>query len=196
MTTQLARILFLRIPAHTASKAAAFSPTFSSFVGSYQSLAKTRLANHWSSQYHNASRFRCHLNSKLQDSVQHLCHCPGHNLHLRKVFGLSFVTGFLSCPPQYALAEADQWPKFWDQSVSSGTQDEGPPKFLLWARKLLIPMLLVMTVVMGWNYPTSLAINVLFILLSTKPTPSSIYLWVEEWRQQNLLVSHGFDWLK
>ncbi|XP_057856012.2 uncharacterized protein LOC131065518 isoform X2 [Cryptomeria japonica] len=128
--------------------------------------------------------------------MQYLGHSPGCKLYLGKVLGYSFLTGLLCPPPLYALAEADQRTNFLDQSVRSGMQDEGPPKFLLWARKLLIPMLLVMTVVMGWNYPVSLAINVVFILLSTKPTPSSIYLWVEEWRQQNLLESHGFDWLK
>lgn len=196
---QLAKLLLLRIPTRSIVPAAASSQRTSSFVGRYHNLSRTRLMNIESYQYLNASRFWCQLNSKLQDLAQYVCHSPGCKLPLGTLFGFSIASGVLSSLPEYALAERDQTAKALDQShqiSSAGKWDEGQSKILSWARKLWIPMLLVMTVVMGWNYPVSLAVNIVFLLLSTKPTPSSIYLWVEEWRQQNLLVSHGFDWLK
>ena len=50
----------------------------------------------------------------------------------------------------------------------------------VWMRRLWVPLLLVMTVAMGWYYPISLSLNCLFLLWSTRPTPSSIYIWVEQ----------------
>lgn len=193
---QLAKLLLLRIPTRSVVTAASSSQRISPFVGRYLNLSRTRLMNIESYQYLNVSRSRCQLNSKLEDLAQRVCHSPGCKLPLGTLFGLSIATGVLSSLPQYALAERDQPEKVLDQTISAGKWDEGQSKILSWARKLWIPILLVMTVVMGWNYPVSLAVNIVFLLLSTKPTPSSIYLWVEEWRQQNFDVRHGFDWLK
>lgn len=58
--------------------------------------------------------------------------------------------------------------------------DEERTSFFLWVRRLWVPLLMVMTVAMGWHYPLSLGINLVFLLWSTKPTPSSIYIWVEQ----------------
>ncbi|MCO5572155.1 hypothetical protein L7F22_025906 [Adiantum nelumboides] len=56
--------------------------------------------------------------------------------------------------------------------------------------------MLVMTIAMGWRYPLSLSINLLFLLWSTKPTPSSIYMWVEQKRIQVAARAHGLGLLK
>jgi len=193
---QLAKLLLLRIPTRSGATVAASPQRISLFVGRYHNFSRTRLMNIESYQYLNASRSWCQLNSKLQDLAQRVYRSPGCKLPLGTFFGLSIATGVLGSLPEYALAERDQPGKVLDLTNSTGKWDEGQSKILSWARKLWIPMLLLMTVVMGWNYPVSLAVNIVFLLFSTKPTPSSIYLWVEEWRQQNLLISHGFDWLK
>lgn len=193
---QIAKLLLLRIPTRSVVNAATLSQRISPFVGRYHNLSRTRLMNIESYKYINVSRSRWQLNSKLEGLVQRVYHSSGCRLPLGTLFGLSIAAGFLSSLPEYALAERDQPEKVLDQTITAGKWDEGQSKILSWGRKLWIPMLLVMTVVMGWNYPVSLAVNIVFLLLSTKPTPSSIYLWVEEWRQQNLPLRHGFDWLK
>lgn len=57
-------------------------------------------------------------------------------------------------------------------------------------KKLWVPSLCVLTISLGWHYPLSLLLNLLFLMWSTKPTPSSIYLWVEQvWHQNSSLLS-------
>eukprot|EP00250_Pteridium_aquilinum_P004105 c14341_g1_i1 orf=526-1272(-) len=73
--------------------------------------------------------------------------------------------------------------------------DDRSPLFL-WLRRLWVPLLMVMTVAMGWHYPLSLGINLVFLLWSTKPTPSSIYIWVEEKRLQAAQRTHGLSRLR
>lgn len=193
---QIAKLLLLRIPPRSVVNAGTLSQRISPFVGRYHNLSRTRLMNIESYKYINVSRSWWQLNSKLEGLGQRVYHSSGCKLPLDTLFGLSIAAGFLSSLPAYALAERDQPEKVLDQTITPGKWEEGQSKILSWGRKLWIPMLLVMTVVMGWNYPVSLAVNIVFLLLSTKPTPSSIYLWVEEWRQQNLPLRHGFDWLK
>lgn len=74
--------------------------------------------------------------------------------------------------------------------------DEERTSLFLWVRRLWVPLLMVMTVAMGWHYPLSLGINLVFLLWSTKPTPSSIYIWVEQKRLNAAQRRHGVGRLK
>ncbi|KAL2552488.1 Uncharacterized protein Fot_06107 [Forsythia ovata] len=58
-------------------------------------------------------------------------------------------------------------------------------------RKLLVPVFLVLTVWLNWGHPVNVAIKVILILLSTKPVPSSVYIFVEQLRHQ-LMRQHPF----
>lgn len=66
--------------------------------------------------------------------------------------------------------------------------DEGPSGFLkddlhtLWSltRKFELPIVLLVTVVLGWRHPITLAINIALLLLCTKPNPLTIYMFIEQ----------------
>lgn len=47
-------------------------------------------------------------------------------------------------------------------------------------RKLLVPVFLFLTVWLNWGQPINIAIKVLLIILSTKPVPSSVHIFVEQ----------------
>ncbi|KAH7288616.1 hypothetical protein KP509_31G033900 [Ceratopteris richardii] len=55
---------------------------------------------------------------------------------------------------------------------------------------------MVMTIAMGWHYPLSLTVNLLILFWSTKPRPSSIYLWVEQRKLQAASQGNGLSRLK
>ncbi|XP_055828795.1 uncharacterized protein LOC129896840 [Solanum dulcamara] len=50
--------------------------------------------------------------------------------------------------------------------------------------KLVVPLLLVITVVMNWGQPITIAAKVTLILLTAKPSPLSVYVLVEQLRNQ------------
>ncbi|CAA2983374.1 Hypothetical predicted protein [Olea europaea subsp. europaea] len=58
-------------------------------------------------------------------------------------------------------------------------------------RKLLVPVFLFLTVWLNWGQPINIAIKVLLIILSTKPVPSSVHIFVEQLRNQ-LMRRHPF----
>lgn len=47
-------------------------------------------------------------------------------------------------------------------------------------RKLLVPIFLCLTVWLNWGQPVNIAVKVILIILSTKPFPSSVHLFVEQ----------------
>ncbi|KAH7288614.1 hypothetical protein KP509_31G033900 [Ceratopteris richardii] len=83
--------------------------------------------------------------------------------------------------------EDEDHPILWDG-------DESP--LFIWLRRLYVPFLMVMTIAMGWHYPLSLTVNLLILFWSTKPRPSSIYLWVEQRKLQAASQGNGLSRLK
>lgn len=73
-----------------------------------------------------------------------------------------------------------------DLREASGCLEEDPYTFWAFARKWWLPFLLVLTVVASWEHPVTLAIRVALFLMSTKPSHSSIYLFIEKFRRQSL----------
>lgn len=86
--------------------------------------------------------------------------------------------------------------------VTGSAQDHGidwnddQTSFLLWLRRLWVPLLMVITVTLGWHYPFSLCINLVVLFWSTKPTPSSIYIWIEQKRLQAAQRMYGLGRLQ
>lgn len=58
--------------------------------------------------------------------------------------------------------------------------EEGRRSLLMTLRKLLVPLLFVITVLMNWGHPIIIAAKVTIILLTTKPSPLSVYVLVEQ----------------
>ncbi|GAA0138700.1 hypothetical protein LIER_00393 [Lithospermum erythrorhizon] len=70
---------------------------------------------------------------------------------------------------------------------SSGS-DSDREKYAVLAvlRRYLVPLYLFITVMLNWGHPVIMGAKVALVLLSTKPSPSSIYVFVEEMRHQAL----------
>ncbi|KAG0498392.1 hypothetical protein HPP92_002679 [Vanilla planifolia] len=58
----------------------------------------------------------------------------------------------------------------------------------LWslARKFQLPAVLFVTVLLGWRHPFVLFINVALLLFCTRPSPLSIYVFIEQLRQSDM----------
>lgn len=57
-------------------------------------------------------------------------------------------------------------------------------QILEYLRRLWWPAIFVLTVFVGYPYPATLIVNCVLMLWSTKPSPASIYLWIEERRKR------------
>ncbi|XP_076949591.1 uncharacterized protein LOC143622285 isoform X2 [Bidens hawaiensis] len=62
--------------------------------------------------------------------------------------------------------------------------DENPHNFMIFAKKLMVPIALLLIVWMNWNYPVVLGVKVMLALLSTKPSPFSVYVFIDQLQQQ------------
>ncbi|KAI5074445.1 hypothetical protein GOP47_0010406, partial [Adiantum capillus-veneris] len=131
--------------------------------------------------------------------------CLRHNISLRRlstVGGIAAAVAFASS--SFGHGSILQAQEVTDVAVTDGgpskdnlvESDEEFSPALFWLRRLWVPLMLVMTISMGWRYPLSLSINLLFLLWSTKPTPSSIYMWVEQKRLQAAARAQGLSRLK
>jgi hypothetical protein len=81
---------------------------------------------------------------------------------------------------------ADQQARVTACSVKEGKLDEGQEPLVEWLQRLWVPALVLLTVATGYQYPFSLFVTLVFLMWSTKPTPLSIYVWVEKVQQPHL----------
>lgn len=69
-----------------------------------------------------------------------------------------------------------------EQKDSVGSSDEDDNQTIFWtlAGKLWLPVLFALTVLLSLDHPMHLAVKVILFLLSTKPSPLSVYLFIEQ----------------
>ncbi|CAL5370102.1 unnamed protein product [Camellia sinensis] len=119
---------------------------------------------------------------------------PGRKLVMGSVFGASVVFGSIFLRPRvaYAMDGFDVWgdDHHFDLSNASDAEEDAR-NFLALARKLLLPVFLFLTVMMNWNHPIILATKIILILVGTKPSPFSVYLFIEQLRRQ-FMRQHPF----
>jgi hypothetical protein len=105
-----------------------------------------------------------------------------------KILGLT-TTIYLSSwqrSPKTLICEGIQQQKTPDLSIKetviSTDEKENAGFFerLKWLKWLWVPMLVLLSVSMGSQYPVPVVVAVGFLLWSTKPYPASIYNWVEK----------------
>ncbi|KAK6256433.1 hypothetical protein SCA6_017738, partial [Theobroma cacao] len=96
----------------------------------------------------------------------------GHVLHMRWM--VSQLSGLDILVDDYHIESFD---------ASEGEDDRH--KLWMLMKKLWLPVFFVFTILVNWDNPSAVAIRVLLFLLSTKPSPSSIYLFVER-------LCHGY----
>ncbi|XP_039026005.1 uncharacterized protein LOC120159481 [Hibiscus syriacus] len=105
---------------------------------------------------------------------------------MRSIFGASVLFGAVYCWPRFSYA-LDGLDIFADDNhletfdASEGKDDRH--KLWLLMRKLWLPLFFIFTVLMNWDSPFAVTTRILLFILSTKPSPSSIYLFVEKLRR-------------
>eukprot|EP00262_Sarcandra_glabra_P005960 TRINITY_DN17920_c0_g1_i1.p1 TRINITY_DN17920_c0_g1~~TRINITY_DN17920_c0_g1_i1.p1 ORF type:complete len:296 (-),score=43.46 TRINITY_DN17920_c0_g1_i1:514-1362(-) len=144
------------------------------------------------------SRFQYMLN--MERKCMHNLSTSEKKICMGSFFGVSVVTGWMSIRPNvsYAMDGNDilveeNHADIWD---ASGCLEDDPYTIWAFVRKFWLPAMLVVTVVMDWRHPITLAIKIAFFLFSTKPRPFSIYLYIEQLRQQSMRHNPGLGKLK
>ncbi|XP_048128942.1 uncharacterized protein LOC115751099 isoform X2 [Rhodamnia argentea] len=81
----------------------------------------------------------------------------------------------------------DEQAKMCDES----NLEDSPKAFWTLARKLWLPIFFLITVLLNWDHPIELAMRSLLFLLSTKPSPLSVYLPIEKDSRTQYGQGHG-----
>ncbi|CAL5368217.1 unnamed protein product [Camellia sinensis] len=144
--------------------------------------------------------------------LKQYCHdgiLSGRKLVMGSVFGASVVFGSIFLRPRVAyamdacLSEKSDIVIFYDVGFdvwgddhhfdlsNASDAEEDARNFLALARKLLLPVFLFLTVMMNWDHPIILATKIILILVGTKPSPFSVYLFIEQLRRQ-FMRQHPF----
>ena len=76
------------------------------------------------------------------------------------------------------------------ESFDASEGEDDRHKLWMLMTKLWLPVLFVFTALVNWDNPFAVATRILLFLLITKPSPSSIYLFVER-----VSKSFCFTWL-
>lgn len=69
-----------------------------------------------------------------------------------------------------------------DRDFSGGSSNVGKDFPLIWiyVRKLWLPAFFFLTVLVNWDHPIILMTKVVLFLFSTKPSPLSVYVFIEQ----------------
>lgn len=94
---------------------------------------------------------------------------------------------FAHCMDGYDGSVDDRSTSILDESETN----DNPHNFMIFAKKLMVPIALLIIVWMNWNYPVVLGVKVILTLLSTKPSAFSVYVFIEQLQQQ-YRVQHPF----
>ncbi|KAJ9683400.1 hypothetical protein PVL29_019122 [Vitis rotundifolia] len=137
--------------------------------------------------YKRASRFHDKLNIQ-RTYLKNFCF-RGSKLSMGSIFGVSVVFGSINLWPHFVYAMDGHDILAGDYHVDSlGVSDleQGPHTFWMLAKKLWLPFLFFVTVLVNWEHPIKLVIKATIFLLATKPGPFSVYLSVEQLRHQSM----------
>ncbi|KAK4781405.1 hypothetical protein SAY86_015507 [Trapa natans] len=104
--------------------------------------------------------------------------------------GASLYAGIITIRPEIAYS-FDGHGTSMDMELQDSVEglDEDYNQKLFWSSsgKLLLPMFFALTVLLGLDRPMQLVVKVILFLLSTKPSPLSVYLFIEQMRYRCML---------
>lgn len=121
----------------------------------------------------------------LQRKTLHSLSIAGKKLFVRSFLGFSVAAGSIYQQTNIIYALDDIYADMEVEEPSGFLKDDLHTFWSL-ARKFQLPVVLLITVLLGWRHPIALAINVAFLLFCTRPNPMSIYMFVEQLRQRDM----------
>lgn len=121
------------------------------------------------------------LMSNMRRTISQNLNISGKKLLVGSSFGLSAAAAMMYNKPVYAMDD-----NFAEVSGASGYLKDDLHTFWSLARKFELPIVFLVMVMLGWKHPITLVINIALLLLCTKPSSSSIYLFIEELRKREM----------
>ncbi|CAN6453225.1 unnamed protein product [Victoria cruziana] len=106
----------------------------------------------------------------------------GKCLSFGALFGVPVATGLYGLYSKvYSMDEDKFLVEAHDSDISMQWKE-----LWMWATRLWLPIVSVVTVLIGWRHPLSLAIDFALLLFTTKPSPHSVYLFIEQWQHPSV----------
>ncbi|XP_039045814.1 uncharacterized protein LOC120185746 [Hibiscus syriacus] len=132
-----------------------------------------------------ASKFEYKIN--IQREYVQGC-CLSGSRSMRSIFGVSVLFGAVYCWPRfsYAMDGLDIFADYNHLESFDASEGEDDRQTLVVDEELWLPLFFIFTVLMNWDSPFAVSTRILLFLLSTKPSPSSIYLFVEKLRHEHM----------
>ncbi|XP_050223972.1 uncharacterized protein LOC126673760 [Mercurialis annua] len=128
--------------------------------------------------------------SKLlhSESIRNILKLSGRTLSFRRLLGVSFVIGSVGSYNQvaYAMEGQDILVDDRDYSVGLTNVEKYCPLIWIFVKKLWLPAFFLLTVLTNWNHPIMLLTKALLFLFTTKPSPLSVYVFVEQLCQRSM----------
>lgn len=113
----------------------------------------------------------------------------GTKLSIGSIFGVSVVLGSKSAWPHvaYAMDGHDILLDDHRQYLDASDEEEDPKAFWMFARKFWLPVFFFLTVLTNLDHPIALiAIKIVLLLVSTNPSPLSVYAFVDQLCHQSM----------
>ncbi|XP_047323519.1 uncharacterized protein LOC124927192 isoform X2 [Impatiens glandulifera] len=157
----------------------------------WKSLPLTTLAKHFEPAiFNHGSSYRWKLFAQ-RHRIPNLSK-SGSYFSMRRICGLSITFGSIYLCPKIASAMDEDG---YDDRLNYMSASEAEEKYrdiLALMKKLLLPIFLTLTIVTNWGSPIILVTKVILTLITTKPSPYSVYVSIEELRNQLLNQRHPF----
>ncbi|XP_020096940.1 uncharacterized protein LOC109716064 isoform X4 [Ananas comosus] len=132
-----------------------------------------------------AQRFRSVFS--MQKMIGRSLHLSGRKLFTGTFIGISILGGLLHRPSNIAYAmDVD------DYAEPSGYLKDDLNTFWALTRKFQLPVVLLVMVFLGWRRPVTLVVNIILLLFCTRPSPFSIYMFIEQLRQREMRRDPSF----
>ncbi|CAL1391789.1 unnamed protein product [Linum trigynum] len=114
------------------------------------------------------------------------------------VGGASIVIGSVTCSPTvaYAMDGVDILMDDDREPFDASDRDEFAHAAWMVIRKLWLPAFFFLTIVSNWNHPIVLLTKGVLLLLATRPSPLTVYLFVEQLCNQSKLQEPRSFWAK
>lgn len=112
------------------------------------------------------------------------------------ILGASVVLGSISLLPNASLVMDDSLMDAPQEDLDASDYVKSAKFFWELALRLWLPFLLCWTVLINLNHPILIVGNVVLFLVSTKPSPLSVYIFVEKLRSSSSQEPHLPNWKK
>ncbi|OWM70638.1 uncharacterized protein LOC116213934 [Punica granatum] len=107
----------------------------------------------------------------------------GGKVGVGSAFGASVIVGIVTFLPEVTYSFDDEH----EEWVGASDEEYDQKVFWTFAGKIWLPVIFTLTVLLNLDHPMQLVLKVILFLFSTRPSPSSVYLFIEQMRCRSML---------